>query len=639
MPTVVLVHHANQLLITDGYTHRDGIGPVAGAVLDVAAVHEAHGLPASLHLSGTLVEALAWHRPDVLDATRQRAASGLLEVMGGAYAEPVLTELSDRAVRRHLRVTAQVSARHLGTDGPGGLASAWVPERVWHPRMGPLLAEAGYRRVALDDRLLLPAAERPAYDARGPWAQRPERLDPALCRVVREDSAGLLVAPISAALRYLVPPRDDDDLALLDRLVDALPDDAVLVYADDLERTAGVAGWEPALDRFARFAAWLEGHPRLRAARLADLPAPPAAATPVHLAPGTYYELAHLHGAGDDYRGWGADLRWQPYATAVQRVERQLDAGERGRDVDALAERLLLVAQHETGWQDVTDAPGRDAAEHVGPPGRAPAPWARATAAHVRDARPLMHVGRWAAAGGCAPTAVELDTEGDGEPEIVLADRSLWCLLSPRYGGRVTLLGVRDGDDARVVVGNPLDHWNFQEESHRYMQEPPGHPGAFGAHGQQDEAWQVLPPEAGPDLARVVLTRPDGQTRRIGLYDGRLALCWQGPGTTRVTVESLVSADYLRDLREGSRGTTGTGGRQWAGMTAGGRTTWTAWDAGAVCVPPTARLAGHGGAFAVSGAGHLDVLVGVGPVDEAALPGHLAQAHAALHEPLLVPLR
>jgi hypothetical protein len=618
--TLVLLHHANQLLVTDGYADRDGIGPVADAVLAVVTQHETHRLPGSLHLSGTLIEALAWHRPDVLDRVRAATESGLLEAVGGAYGEPVLTQLSDSAVRRHLRVTAEVMERHLGTGEP---VSAWVPERVWSPRLGPLLAEAGYRRTALDDRLLLPASERAANDAEGPWAGRPRRLQARLCRLVREDSAGLVVAPITAALRYLVPPRSDDDLALLEALVADLPDDAVLVYADDLERTAGVAGWEPALDRFAWFTGWLATHSGLRVARLDQLPVPgPSSTQPVEA--GTYYELAHLHGAGEDYSGWGQDPRWLPYASRVEAVERELTLAEQGRDVDALAERLLLVAQHETGWQDMT------------PTGRAPAPWARATAAHGDDARPVLHLGRWAARGGCAPSASVVDMDGDGHTELVLADRAMWCAVSPRYGGRVSLLAVRDGADARVVVGNAVDHWNFQEELHRFMQQPPAHPGALGARGAENDPWEVLLPEAVDGAVRVELHRA-GEARRLALVDGTLALCWQGDG--EITVESLLSPDYLTALREGSRGTTTTDGEGWAGVTAGGRTTWAAWDPAAVRAAPHCTLAGHGASLAVRAHAHLHLVIGTGPVDATTARRRLEVGRTVLHaDQLVVPL-
>ena len=611
----MLVHHANQLLITDGYTDRDGITPVADAVADLVRLHAQHDVPCSLHLSGTLIEALAWHRPDVLGLVREHAGEGLLELVGGAYGEPVLPLLTDSAVRRHLRLTEEVMRRHLGVVP----TSAWVPERVWDPRLGPLLRESGYLRVCLDDRLLVPPADLAALDAGGPWHQRPDRLDPALYRAVLEDS-GLLVAPICAPLRYLVPPRGPEDLELLSHLVAPLPGDGVLLYADDLERTCGVAGWEPAFDRYAQFVAWAARHPGLEPRRLDQLPLDGhGAAVPVQ--PGTYYELAHDHGAGEDYRRWADDPRWQPYAALLERVERAVDAAPPAAQTTRLAERLLLVGQHETAWQDLVDGGGR-----------APAPWARATAAHARDALPVLHAGRWARAGGCDPVALLLDVDDDGHDEVLLADRSSWCIVSPHAGGRVSLLAVRDGDQARLVVGNPLDHWNFQTESHLFMHAPAAHPGGFTVHEGEDEPWSVALPEADDELARVVLTRP-GARRTVALASGRLLLCWDGDGP--VTVESHLSADHLAAVEDGSAGSVVDQGPGWARVRAAGQATWCGWDHDGTAAPARCTLAAHGLSVATAASRHLDLVIGTGGLPHR-IDTELAGLREHLHAPALV---
>jgi len=604
----VLLHHANQLLVTDGYTHRDGITPVADAVAELVRLHERLGVPTSLHLSGTLIEALAWHRPDVLDLVRGLTADGLLEAVGGAYGEPVLPVISERAVARHLRVTAEVMERHLRTVP----TSAWVPERVWTPRTGRLLAEAGYQRTALDDRLLLAAQEREAFDAVGPWHTRPTAVRPDLSRTVVDEASGLLVAPISCALRYLVPPRGEQDLELLETLTAPLGPDSVMVYADDLERTCGVAGWEPAMGRYEQFLTWLAHSSDLVPTRLDALP---SATVTAQLHPGTYYELAHDHGAGEDYRTWSQDPRWAPYAAIVAGVEQDVDAAPQDDSATALAERILLVAQHETAWQDVS-ADGS----------RAPAPWACATAAHARDARPVLQAGRWARAGGCDPTTAVLDVDQDGEDEIVLADRDVWCLISPKAGGRLTTVAVREGDQARIVVGNPLDHWNFQAESHRFMQEPPAHPGGFAAHGAEDDEWTVELVESDGHTARAVLSR-GAAVRRIAVTGGRVLLCSQGSGPQ--VVESLLLADHLQTVRTGRAPMAVDEGPGWAAVRQDARTTWTGWGHDGRRAPARYGLAAHGHPVAVSGSDHLDLLIGTGP-----LPGHIARELDGLREGL-----
>ena len=613
----MLLHHANQLLVTDGYTHRDGITPVADAVVELVRLHERLAVPTSLHLSGTLIEALAWHRPDVLDLVKALTAEGLLEAVGGAYGEPVLPVISERAVARHLRVTAEVMERHLDVVP----TSAWVPERVWTPRTGQLLADAGYTRTALDDRLLLPPGERAAFDATGPWHTRPTALREDLCRPVLDASSGLVVAPITSALRYLVPPRGRQDLDLLAELTAPLGPDDVLVYADDLERTCGVAGWEPAMERYEQFLTWLAGTSGLIPTRLDELTTP-TGTTQVHA--GTYYELAHDHGAGEDYLGWSADPRWAPYAAIVDGVEHDVDAAPPDDRATALAERLLLVAQHETAWQDVA-ADGQ----------RAPAPWACATASHARDARPVLHAGRWARAGGCEPTATVVDVDGDGTDELVLADRDIWCLISPQAGGRLTLVAVREDDQARVIVGNALDHWNFQSESHRFMQQPPAHPGAFAAHDAENAAWTVELVESDAHAARAVLSHGPA-VRRIAVTGGRVVLCSQGTGPQ--DIESLLLPDYLETVRAGRSAMTVEEGPGWAAVRQNGAATWTGWGHDGRRAQARYGLAAHGLPVAVSGTGHLDLLIGTGP-----LPGHIAREidglSEGLHRPrLLLPV-
>ncbi|MFE2373835.1 hypothetical protein [Streptomyces sp. NPDC059398] len=185
-PKVALafVHHANQLIIGDGYAERDGLSRICLGYEEVLSLHRAHGIPAALHLSGTLIEALAWHRPRFLDRTRQSVVEGWLSLLGGPYAEPILPLLTPAAGRRQLIAMADLLERHLHVPG-GSLRTAWLPERVWNPTLVPVLTDSslpggGYRRTLVDDRLLTvapghghPAGEhrhfRAAVDRRGPY--------------------------------------------------------------------------------------------------------------------------------------------------------------------------------------------------------------------------------------------------------------------------------------------------------------------------------------------------------------------------------------------------------------------------------------------------------------------------------------
>jgi hypothetical protein len=67
-----LVHHANQYLITNGYDNREGISDIVGAdtsqngILGILALHCESQTPLNLHISGTLLSAIAWHCPEAI---------------------------------------------------------------------------------------------------------------------------------------------------------------------------------------------------------------------------------------------------------------------------------------------------------------------------------------------------------------------------------------------------------------------------------------------------------------------------------------------------------------------------------------------------------------------------------------------
>ncbi|MBC7679447.1 MAG: hypothetical protein H7233_10740 [Pseudorhodobacter sp.] len=364
----------------------------------------------------------------------------------------------------------------------------------------------------------------------------------------------------------------------------------------------------------------MAGHPGLDVRRLDELEATQET-TVLGIEAGTYYELAHDHGAGETYDAWAQDVRWQPYKNVLAQVEDAVDGAPPAARTTQLAERLLLIGQHETAWQDL-EAGG----------GRAPAPWACATAAHAREALPVLAVGRWARAGGCDPVGLLLDVDEDGHDEVLLADRTSWCLISPRAGGRVTLLGVREDDQARVVVGNPLDHWNFQTEPHLFMHTPAAHPGAFAAHGAEDEPWTVTLPEADEELARVVLTRP-GARRTLALVGGRLLLCWDGQGP--VGIESHLSPDHLAAVENGRADVRVDQGPGWARIQAGLRSSWCGWDREASATTARCTLASHGMPVAVQGAGHLDLVIGTGGLPRR-VDAELARLRERLHAAALL---
>ena len=132
----------------------------------------------------------------------------------------------------------------------------WPPERVWDTRrMAPVLRDArlrngGYQYVILDDRLLL--AQNDERQSRATYDET-NHFDPDLYTMHEiKDGLGLVTFPIATRLRRSIPPGKDDDWTQVQSELEALLVHAtgaeeqlplLAVYADDMEKVAGVGEW------------------------------------------------------------------------------------------------------------------------------------------------------------------------------------------------------------------------------------------------------------------------------------------------------------------------------------------------------------------------------------------------------------
>ena len=634
---IALVHHANQYVITDGYGNRQGISEIANGYARVLSLHQRYGVPASLHLSGTLLEALAWHCPALLESVASLVDDGLIGLVGGTYSECIMTLFTPEIVHRQLEELLGLYTDLLGCP-PSDVRTCWVPERVWDPQLAPLLESGtlrngGYRYVFLDDRLLFPTggsyprSPRARFDAAGPFGGAACSPTPEACRPYRiAGTAGLGIVPISAQMRYCVPPRKAEHLSRFQALVRALagePDPTLLVYADDLEKTAGVGGWEPDRGGYEAFLRWLVDHPDEQVAVRLDawLDGQSPEERPVEA--GTFYELAQLWNAGEDYRGWSEAVAWHPYGEYLAWArEAVLAATREGADerLLALAWRHLLASTHETAWQDQIVE---------GEPQRAPAEWAKAVASHARACLPIVAAARWAREAAPRTEAEVADIDWDGDDEVVLRGGDLFGVVTPTYGGRLVWLFHRAPEGGVLSVGNPTDHWNFQEHLNRYMEWPPNHPGALADAAHEHDIYRVAALRVSDAHAVAWLRNAhDGSTLQGG-YKGfllhanapALLVCYQLPeGVTRFATEACLSPDYLTLLRAGRREVSQAAGHTWRGVAYRGTMAWlalspdeeTAWS----CA--TRPEIGHGVTIRIEARSrHAHLLIGCGEPDDA----------------------
>jgi hypothetical protein len=576
MPTsLALVHHANQYLITNGYDNREGITDIVGSVdsgqgmAAVLAMHVEHQVPLNLHVSGTLLEAIAWHCPEFVDTLKQHLATGLIELIGSSYGQNILRYFGAEYNRKQLNEELRLFQTLLGAD-PRDVKVFWPPERVWETkRMAPVLRDAallndGYRHVILDDRTLLSprdrALPRRMFDSGEHWT--PEVFQAHEI----ERGLGLIALPIATRLRRSIPPKQDEDWKCVQRELDALlvhaaawnDDNLLAVYADDMEKVIGVWGADgPA--RYTEFLEWVRGSKWIEAVKITEWARHRQPAGKRCIETGTFDELANEFEAGEGYEKWFHSEQWAPYRAHFEWAEKRV-AECRAAGGDAalieLADKQLLVSNWETAWQTPATGAHGDPSDS----GK-PSPWARALTSHSRHAAVTAEAALWAARPEGGASAEMRDIDHDNEPDLVLRNSRLFALASPRWGGRIIALFSAGAGRGAMVIGNPCDDWNFLEDLNRFMETPRNHPGALADVGFENDEYSCEIEERGETVV-VKLVNVERSSRARGLEkvitieadQPRIRVRYRLPKKLpRLSVECALSPDYLELLRSGAR--------------------------------------------------------------------------------------
>ncbi len=578
---LALVQHGNQYLITNGYAEREGLAEILQGFAAIFKLHLKYRVPLNLHLSGTLIEAIAWHDPDFFQWIVALRQQGLLEWIGSAYAQNILPHFSFAHNLRQLNTALDVYQRHLGIS-PYEVETFWVPERVWHTsKLAPLMQSAhlrngGYTSVLLDDRLAFSLngdelGERTQFDLRfnGDYYAAPSRPEPPSQSLACERDAcrpfqiagtqDLIALPIMRALRYGVPPCHDAHWQMLEQIFAAerapAPDE-LYVCADDLEKAARVGAWgrrpwtPDQIEPYEKFLAWLSAHAHVKPTLISDWLSTHQPGMTKTVEHGTYYELAHTMGAGEDYLYWWHSPQWAPYRALLMQAECELAQADSvaASPLWELAWKQLMACSYETAWHDC-DLSGR----------RAPAPWAKALASHARAVFVIAAAARWMSQRDGQSHVRLIDLDRDGDDEVVICNDSLYAVLTPRYGGRLVYLFDLTGV-GRLVVGNPADDWNWQEELNRFMDVPRNHPGAFADVDHENDRYRVQRVEWHEGTANVRLENQQVHSALHGAVKSfTLTPCGSGlqcaytlpSKAIRLHIEFCLSPDYFALLCEG----------------------------------------------------------------------------------------
>jgi hypothetical protein len=184
----------------------------------IAALERHPRIRVGLHYSGPLIGWLRENRPEALERIRGLVDREQVEILGGAYYEPILVALPERDRQGQLELMREEIGRLFGRKPAG----AWLAERVWESSLPSDLGRAGYRYTVLDDNHLRGASVRPEAT----WGT-----------YTTDDQGQMLtVFGTEQGLRYRIPFRDVDEL--IDYLRDHATEDGsrVGIMGDDGEK-------------------------------------------------------------------------------------------------------------------------------------------------------------------------------------------------------------------------------------------------------------------------------------------------------------------------------------------------------------------------------------------------------------------
>src|SRR5215469_9164352 len=175
-------------------------------------------LKVGLHTSGSLMEWIAATHPEYLDRLGELVAAGRVEIIGGAFYEPILAMIPRRDRIGQITSYTRWLEQRLDTKVRG----MWIPERVWEQSFVSDLATAGIQYTVLDD-----------FHFKNAGLTQGQ-LDGYY--VTEDDGQLVAVFPGSERLRYLIPfASPQETIDHLGWIASQRPG-AVVVFGDDGEK-------------------------------------------------------------------------------------------------------------------------------------------------------------------------------------------------------------------------------------------------------------------------------------------------------------------------------------------------------------------------------------------------------------------
>jgi len=422
--SIALALHNHQPVGNFGWVlekvYQDSYLPMVGAL-------EAHPrVKVALHYSGHLLDWLrGWH-PELVARVAALVARGQVEVLGGAYYEPVLPSIPDRDKALQLTRLRDTVEECFGRP-PEGL---WLAERVWEASLARPLAMAGYRYTILDD----------SHFARVGVAED-QLFQPFL---TEEQGFAITLLATGTRMRYLIPWRSVEECLGYLRAT-ASEEPRLVLMGDDGEKfggwptTATLAWKEGWVDRFFAMleanSDWLDVV--LPGEYVKDHPA----RGPVYLPAGSYSEMLQWSGGF-----WRNFIARYPEVNAMHkkmlRVSERVEAA--GSPAEAVT-HLLRGQANDAYWHGV---------------------FGGVYLPHLRSAvwRNLLAAERAVSQSEGELRLEVADYDFDGECELLLEAPAQNAYLAPAAGGAVVEWDVNGRNAADCVARR-------EEPYHRLLRE------------------------------------------------------------------------------------------------------------------------------------------------------------------------
>ena len=213
--TFTMILHNHQPVGNFDWVFADAARDAYVPFLDVLERHP--GIKCGLHTTGPLLEWFEQHDPGYLDRVRDLVAAGRIEVLGGAFYEPIVSVLPDEDRRGQFDMMNEWIEARFGVRPVG----CWLAERIWEPGLASVVGESGIFYTALDNTHFQSAG----LDDADIWGSY----------VTDDQGVPLRVLPIDYRLRYLIPFHDPQET--IDYLGELRGQGvAAVTYADDGEK-------------------------------------------------------------------------------------------------------------------------------------------------------------------------------------------------------------------------------------------------------------------------------------------------------------------------------------------------------------------------------------------------------------------